>query len=113
MTYTLKDVAEFFYNNRGRKRMPAQFSREEVYSEIIWADRHNKLHISDDERGLCGVVIASVYPATKRVYIHHIVCVRRGLTTFVNECFKRFPDYTIAGLINNRPITLTKRNLHG
>jgi hypothetical protein len=112
MLYTLKEVAEFCYANK-RQQAFRGCTFEQVARDVIRADRDNKLHIAADDIGLCGVVIATEQPATKRVYINQIVTVRRGFRILVEEAFKRFPDYSIAGIRYSTLKVFTKRNLYG
>lgn len=110
--FTLKDVADFCYENKRHKGFK-NYGRRLVEQQIIEACDNNRLYIAADDIGICGVVIVSRQYAQKRLYIHHIVCVRHGFRTLMDEAFRQFPDFTIAGLRNSKLVTFNKRNLYG
>lgn len=108
--FTLNDVVDFCYENK-RHRGFSKFAKDEIAAHIIWANDNGKLSIVADSKGLCGVCTYSDYPASKSLYIHHIVTTRTGFPTFIAAAKHQFPDYTIKGLRSGKLITFNTRHL--
>jgi len=110
MLFTLKDVADFAYKYRRRKAFK-ECTYAAVGNLIIEAANENNLHIVECDGRLVGVCIMSAHYATKHLFVHNIVCVENGFRTFINEAYKRFPDYQIKGERNGKIVTFNKHNL--
>jgi len=115
MLSTLKDCAEFCHKHQ-RRRSP---DGKVIYRDlnewariIIDASKRNKLFLVEDaNKRLIGVCVMTESPARKVIWVHDIVCISNAFATFIHECFKRFPGYTIAGNRFNKLKHYTKRNL--
>lgn len=112
MPYTLKEVADFCYENKGKRGFPGH-DRASVERTICESADINSLHIVSDNRGLCGAIIISVNHEKREVYIHHIVAIRAGFATLVQEANKRFPEYAISGQRKSQLKTFNRRILNG
>lgn len=110
MRYTLKDVTNFCYKNKRVKGFRA-FEWDEVGETILWAADNGKLCFVVDGKGICGVVVFTVIKDFKRLYIHHIVAVRKGFRMLIDVAFRHFKDYSIVGMRNGKLITFNKRHL--
>ena len=110
MLYTLKDLVDFCYEHKRNKGF-RRHSYSQIAQQILWADEHNKLYRVDDDRGLCGVAVATIKYARKELYIHHIVAVRGGFALFVHYAFTKFPEFSITGLRGSKLTTFNKRLL--
>lgn len=110
MLYTLKDLVDFCYKNKRHKGF-REHTYERVAEQIVWAAKHNKLNLVEDQHGICGVIIATIYPARKIIYVHHIVAVRAGFKLLIKVAAMKYPDYEITGLRNSKLVTFNKRIL--
>lgn len=114
MIYTLKDVADFCYVNKGRRAF-VKHSLYGVQMRVIEAYDANTLHLVESPTELLGVCIGKPHHAKKVVHIEEIVCKGTAFRTFVKEVFARYPGYLVTGYrqkTKQRELkTFTERNL--
>lgn len=110
MQFTYKEIVDFCYANRRQKGF-CKFEWDEIARHIFWATDNNCLFTIYDNHGLCGVCTVTIQKEAKRLYIHHIVAVRKGFATFIKTAFERYPGWTIQGLRSSKLVTFTERNL--
>ncbi len=114
MMPTLRDVTNFCYANQKRREKNGEFCGRSFYEWghiVVDAANANKLHILVGENGITGVCIATERPATKAIFVHEIICSNYAFRQFIQEAFKRFPNYKITGLRNKQTKTYNKHNL--
>lgn len=115
MPYDLAHVTEFCYTHQQHRDHKGVLQRKELNEwalKVITAAKVNKLYVVDNkDKALIGVCIGTEYPATKRVYVHEIVCIENAFPTFVRELKLRFPGYRVQGTRAGKLTTYNPENL--
>jgi hypothetical protein len=103
MTYTLRDVTNFCYKNRGRRGFPGA-GYQEIAKQVVYASRDKRLVIAADY-SICAVCIFTPFENAKKLYINHIVAIRLGFASLIAEANRRFPGWTIRGRRGDKIVT--------
>ena len=110
MRFTLKEILEFCWNNRGKNGFK-HFTKEEAAATIVSAANYNNLDTFYDDNGICGAIIYTANAADRFVYVHHIFAIRGGFRSMIQEAFQRYPGYSVVGLRRQKDRTYNQRNL--
>lgn len=106
--FTLEDVVNFAWTNKGRRCFKG-FSFEQVCKIVIIAAERGMLRLVEDELGLCGVAV--IQSNDEVVRVDFLVAVRNGFRTFVDYYKKNYSNKQLLGERDGKMVNFNTRIL--
>lgn len=96
MNKTLGELVQFVLANRKGKAFIG-FTEEQIASEILQAAEENTMHyVIDNDKNICGIVIASKVEEMKMMFIKNIITTKPFAIKYFVQRFKElFPEYRL------------------
>ncbi len=93
--FTLHDLAQFCYENRGKHYREATF---DYFGRVVCAAKdYDRLLFAVDDAKICAVCVATVYTGEERVHINYVFARGAGLRLLLAECKRRYPTFRVSG----------------